>query len=64
LLSVVTGKPGNFIFIPEGSDYSIDNSDARELIGNEHFAIDPDEYVTTLLIKYYGTDVKNFPESL
>jgi nucleoside-diphosphate-sugar epimerase len=64
LLSIVTGKTGNYIFIPEGSDYNIDNSNARELIGNEHFAIDPDQYITTLLIKYYGTDVKNFPESL
>ncbi|MCK9398789.1 MAG: NAD-dependent epimerase/dehydratase family protein [Bacteroidales bacterium] len=54
MLSEITGKRAIYKMIAEGSDYEIDDSPAKKIIGTEQFRIDPEEYNFHLLSKYYG----------
>jgi len=50
----LTGKKGIFELVPEGSDYEIDNIQAMDIIGKEHFHLNDLDYNLSLLRKYYG----------
>lgn len=54
ILTRISGKKGSYSLVPKGSDYKIDNSIAKEIIGEEYFQIIPKEYNFNLLHKYYG----------
>jgi nucleoside-diphosphate-sugar epimerase len=54
ILMKISGKTGNYSLVQKGSDYEIDNSTAKAIIGEEYFQITPEEYNYNLLHKYYG----------
>lgn len=53
LLAEIIGRQPYFNEVPRGSDYDIDNTFVKDLLGEDYFQIQGSEYIEKLLKKYY-----------